>query len=173
MIQQLFQSCRIHFSGVGCQMTPRIPPSCLKSAPVQTLSLYSSCIMSAFSVLGQRQGLVCVCDVLVLLYSVTRTPQQESSGQQPLDPNRSPSMDPACADANLCSQTKSVAITEACSCIVVDAGCVHLPQEGLCCVFVLCTTATHRKCDSGFNDIDACLQACMRSSARHRSSALL
>lgn len=49
-------------------------------------------------------------------------------------------MNPGGGYANLGTQTKSVAVSEACGRIMKDARAVHAPQELLCQLLVLCMT---------------------------------
>jgi len=73
----------------------------------------------------QRQRLVSVTNVSILLYSLPMTPQQESGGQQPLHPYGAPGMDTGGADTHLGSKTVPESITEARRGVVVDTRC-HL-----------------------------------------------
>ena len=46
--------------------------------------------------------------------------------------------------AHLSTQAKAIAVRKAGGHVVEDAGAVHLAQEVLCCVLVLCTGVTHQ-----------------------------
>ena len=107
-------------------------------APIHRMCCgYGCCLLFA-----ERQRLVGIRNVCVLFHNMTLTPQQESGGKQSLDSNRSPGMNPACADTNFCSQTISVAVTEAGGGVVVHTCCIHLLQECFCCLLVICRRYT-------------------------------
>ncbi len=88
----------------------------------------------------QRQRLVSVMNVSILLYSLPMTPQQESGGQQPLHPYGAPGMDTGGADTHLGSKTVPESITEARRGVVVDTRCIYPSQELLSSILVLCST---------------------------------
>jgi len=55
--------------------------------------------------------------------------EQPFCGEESFNPHGASGMDPACADADLSSQTKPVAIGKPRADVVEDAGTVHLGQE--------------------------------------------
>jgi len=128
-----WNSADLQYVANGQLRQPLLGPSLLTALPC-ALSTCKRRLVFFF----QRQRLVSILNVGIFLYSLPMTPQQESGGQQPLHPYRTPGMDAACADAHLGSETKAETITEACCCVVVDACCIHSAQEFLSSVLVLC-----------------------------------
>jgi len=128
-----WNSADLQYVANGQLRQPLLGPSLLTALPC-ALSTCKRRLVFFF----QPQRLVSVLNVGIFLYSLPMTPQQESGGQQPLHPYRTPGMDAACADAHLGSETKAETITEACCCVVVDACCIYPAQELLSSVLVLC-----------------------------------
>lgn len=100
------------------------------------------CGYGCFLLFAERQRLVGIRNVCVLLHNMTLTPQQESGGKQSLNSDRAPGMDSACTDTNFCSQTISVAVAEAGGGIVIHTCCIHLLQEPFCGLLVICRRYT-------------------------------
>lgn len=70
--------------------------------------------------------------------SVPFTSKDPFGGQKPLQTHWTSGMNPCCADTNLSSEAKAVAVSKARAGVPEDAGAVHLLQKLFSCLLIFC-----------------------------------
>jgi hypothetical protein len=99
------------------------------------------------SVCMQRQRLVQILDMRVLLDGVPMSAHEPLGGQQALDADRAPRVDAGGGNADLRPETEAETVGEARAGVVEHAGGVHAAQEVFCSRCVLCAKTSHGLAD--------------------------
>mmetsp|Transcript_6822 Transcript_6822/g.19668 ORF Transcript_6822/g.19668 Transcript_6822/m.19668 type:complete len:436 (-) Transcript_6822:1878-3185(-) len=145
----------------------------LENAFAVESALESVGAISGCRLLVQGEWLVRVDNVLVLIDQVAVPPHEEAGGHEALYPHGAPRVDAGCADAHLGAQPITEAVGEAGGGVPVHAGAVHLAQEILGCLLVVCDNGIGVGGAVLMNVVDGLLHAVHQLQGERRGAILV